>query len=342
MADSVDSGITQDTTSDEFLDPCCDSCKNQKKYLKVVSYCPTCVEYFCKDCDRAHANFQIMKKHRLQYGTEMPTCEADKPPKFQDCQIHANAVRDWFCINHNIMICSKCKDQHDGCFINSADDMKQLLRESGLCKFESEVSNCKNEASIIRSEIEINISKIEQNKACMLAKVETEYKNTTSKLEQQFKASIDDINKRSSEHIATLTDQIASLTTEIENYDTVLENIKRETKSKLDTKLFVKMQTLVENANESVKTVHEVANGIKSVDLKFIEDEKWEQFLSSDHKFGRVDETISQNTIEASLHHISFLPYSRSLSKFIGVNFQKFKFKKEHTQKSFVVVAVDI
>ena len=73
-----------------------------------------------------------------------------------------------------------------------------------------------------------------------------------------------------------------------------------------------------------------------------VADEKWKQFLSSDHKFGRVDETILQNTIEASLHHISFLPYSRSLSQFIDVNFQKFKFRKEHRQESFVLVAVDI
>ena len=164
-----------DDTSDEFLDPSCDPCKGQKKYVKVVSYCPTCVEYFCQDCYRAHANFQITKKHQLTHGSEMPSCEAEKPPKFHDCQIHASAIRDWFCIDHNAMICSKCRAQHDKCFIKHADDMSKILGSNDLHKFMDDVSKTKDEASSVLSDLIKNVSEIEHSRASMLEKVKIEY-----------------------------------------------------------------------------------------------------------------------------------------------------------------------
>ena len=306
MADSVDSGIKQDNISDEFLDPSCDPCKGQQKYMKVVSYCPTCVEYFCKDCNRAHANFQITKKHRLKYGSEMPACEADKPPKFQDCQIHANAVRDWFCINHNEMICSKCKDQHDRCFIRHADDMSKIIDPNDIRKFMNGASKAKDEASTVMSELEQNVSDIENRRACMLEQVKIKYEKIKAELARKFHASCEGINKTCSEHAASITAQVASLSDKVVQLDCVREDVKQETKSKLDTKLFVKMQTVVENTSEIVKSIRDLTKEINIVDLEFIEDEHWNSFLTNDTDIGFVQETMSQSSSNASLPCVSF------------------------------------
>ena len=79
----------------------------------------------------------------------------------------------------------------------------------------------------------------------------------------------------------------------MEQFDTVLNNIKQERKSRLDTKLSEKMQTVVENATESAKTVHDHTAGIKTIDLEFIADETWNSFLSNESKIGFVQETVS-------------------------------------------------
>ena len=319
MTDSVDSGIKHDTTSDEFLDPSCDPCKNQKKHVKVVSYCPTCVEYFCPDCDRAHANFQITKKHRLKHGSNMPSCEADKPPKFQHCQIHANTIRDWFCIDHNVMICSKCRDQHDKCFLKYADDMSKALGPNDLHALMCDVSKTKGRASAVLSDLAENVSEIEKSRSSMLEKVKIEYEKKKFELASKFHATCEDINKTCSEHAAYLTAQIASLSDEMEPFDSVLENIEQERKSRLDTKLFVKMQSIVENTTESVKAVREHTAGIKTIDLEFIVDETWNSFLSNDTKIGFVKETISQSSSDASLPYISFPPNSDAMFRYAEV-----------------------
>ena len=333
----MDSGRKHDNTSDERLDPSCDPCKNEKKYVKVVSYCPTCVEYFCRDCDRAHANFQITRKHRLKHGSEMPSCEADKPPKFQDCQIHANAVRDWFCIDHNVMICSKCRDQHDKCFVKYADDMSKLLRLNHVHKFADDVSEAKGMACTVISRLEETVSKLEISKTLMLETAEIQYKQMKSELERKFHANCEAINHTCSEHISSLTTQIASISDEIEQYDSVLDSINRDRKSRLDTKLFVKMQTLVENTTETVKTVHEITNGIRTIDLEFIVDETSKHFLSNDYKIGFVKETMSQSSFDASCPYISFPPKSDAL--FQEINFNTCNI---HTPSTIVIGAVAI
>ena len=335
MADCIDSGIKQDTTSDEYLDPSCDPCKSQKIYVKVASFCPTCVEYFCQDCDRAHANFQITKKHRLKHGLEMPSCEADKPPKFQDCQIHANAIRDWFCTDHNVMICSKCQDLHDKCLVKHADVMRKISSENDLHKFADEVSNCKDEASEILSGLEENISKLETSRASMLETVKIEYERIKSELERKYNTNCDEINKTCSEHVSSLTARITSLNATIEQYNSVLHNINQEKKTKLDTKLFVKMQTLVENVAESVKAVNELTKGIHLIDVEFIMDDTLNSFLSNDRNIGRVRETLSKSSYDASLHPISFPANADIL-------FQEIYFSDVYVDRTYTTVAIEI
>ena len=342
MTDSVDSGRKHDNTSDEFLDPSCDPCKNQKKYVKVVSYCPACVEYFCKDCDRAHANFQITKKHRLKHGSNMPSCEADKPPKFQDCRIHANAIRDWFCIDHNVMICSKCRDQHDKCFLKHANDMSQILSPSHVSKIASDVSAAKDVVSTVISKLEENVSEIEKSRTYMLEIVKIEYDKMRSEIARKFHANCEDINKTCSDYVDTLTAQKASMAVEIAQYDSVLDIINKEMKSSLDTKLFVKMQTLVENTNESIKTVYDLTNGIQSIDLEFIKDKTWNSFLSNDSKIGFVKETISQTVFGASLHYISFPPNTDVLFQGIDFQFQEIQFDAMRMERNVVTGAIEI
>ena len=333
MADSVDSGIKQDNISDEFLDPSCDPCKGQQKFMKVVSYCPICVEYFCKDCDRAHANFQITKKHRLKYGSEMPACEADKPPKFQDCQIHANAVRDWFCINHNEMICSKCKNQHDRCFIRHADDMSKILDPNDIRKFMNGASKAKDEASTVMSELEQNVSDIENRRACMLEQVKIKHEKIKAELARKFHASCEGINKTCSEHAASITAQVASLSDKVVQLDCVREDVKQETKSKLDTKLFVKMQTVVENTSEIVKSIRDLTKEINIVDLEFIEDEHLNSFLTNDTDIGFVQETMSQR---------SFYPCVPIFPSFECSSFTETRFHKSLMEKNIVIASMEI
>ena len=80
------------------------------------------------------------------------------------------------------------------------------------------------------------------------------------------------------------------------------------------------MQTLVDNTTETVKTVHELTNGIRTIDLEFIVDETSKHFLSNDCKIGFVQETMSQSSFDASFPYISFPPSSDALFQEINLN----------------------
>ena len=265
----------------------------------------------------------------------MPACEADKPPKYQDCQIHARAVRDWFCIDHNIMLCSKCQDDHDKCYVKHATDMSKILSPNHLQTFEAKVTDAQEDAAAVQSELEGNVSKIEKSRTFMLKKVEKEYEKMKSQLARKFKATCDDIDKKCGDHVSSLTYKITDLSDEIQQYGSATDSIKQESKSKLDTKLFVKMQTLVENTTDSVRKVHELTKGIKSTDLDIVMDKLWKSFLSNDKQIGMVQEILAPCSLGTSLHQMSFPPI-------VDTMFKEIVFSEVYREPTIVIAAINI
>ena len=120
----------------------------------------------------------------------------------------------------------------------------------------------------------------------------------------------------------------------MQQYNSATDSIKQENKSKLDTKLFVKMQTLAECTSECVKRVYVHTKGIKTTDLKFAMDKTWRCFLSNDHQTAMVQESLSQSSLGSSLHQISFPSIADTMDKEIV-------FPEVHRESTMVIGTID-
>ena len=93
MADSADSMSVQGA-SDEANDLCCDPCLKEGTHQSVAGYCPKCVEFYCQSCLAAHRRMAATERHKILLGSDMPACQADKPVKYQLCDMMGKARID--------------------------------------------------------------------------------------------------------------------------------------------------------------------------------------------------------------------------------------------------------
>ena len=130
MADSIDS-ISEHGTSDELVDPYCDPCYRDGSVGRVAGYCPKCVEFYCHSCLDSHRRFSTLARHVILYGEDMPSCQADKPVKYELCETHDGEPRDRFCSDHCGIICGVCViRQHKNCNVKPVSDVCKTLNIS--------------------------------------------------------------------------------------------------------------------------------------------------------------------------------------------------------------------
>ena len=92
--------------SEEFHDPYCDVYFEVKKhYIRPKAYCKDCYQCLCKDCLSAHKTLLVSRKHVMLTGEDMPKSQADKPPRFEDCDIHYRNRKDKYCSEHRFLLC---------------------------------------------------------------------------------------------------------------------------------------------------------------------------------------------------------------------------------------------
>ena len=307
MADSVDSG-SKYGISDEYIDPWCDPCANDGKYARVVSYCPVCIEFFCKQCNQSHSNFQITKSHKVKRGTDMPKCQAEKPPKYEECEIHARGLKEYFCTDHNILICRECQKDHASCFVKHATVISKTLNNRDIKSFENDVTNVQKETSSTKYALECNIKNIEDKRKKMLHIAKKEHDEMKSKIAERFDSATNEINNKCDEEVSSLSSIMRDFSDGIGEYDSALHIIGKEDRTKLDTKLFIKLQPLVDNIRHTNTRLHTSSQAMKAIDLEFDVDSSWTSLLSSCPEIGNIQKKLSPSLTTIQLREIGFPP----------------------------------
>ena len=112
-------------TSDEFNDPYCDVCAKFKNInVRPEGYCHDCYHCLCKDCLTVHSSLPSTSSHVIRTGQDMPKSQADKPPRFEYCDVHNRHRKDQYCTAHRVLLCTLCVPLNH----------KELsCRECGMC-----------------------------------------------------------------------------------------------------------------------------------------------------------------------------------------------------------------
>ena len=185
----ADSLYDKHGTSDEFIDPFCDTCFEGKGLnVKVYGYCKDCFQFMCSDCHLVHSKFPVAREHTVFSGSNMPQCQADKPPKFEHCAIHPKLLKNEFCSEHKSLICSSCSStNHSKCSVGSVDKVCKTVNISEIDLFYNDVKTGQVQARSVISLLETNMKNLAEQKKTVLKETRTIYDQIISKFNKLFK-----------------------------------------------------------------------------------------------------------------------------------------------------------
>ena len=293
---------------DYYHDPFCEICaETRNRNIKHEGFCKDCVQFLCEDCLRVHRKLQAARGHVIQRGDDMPKSMADKPPKFDCCDVHQRSRKDQFCGKHRVLICSQCVPlQHKGCPVESVDDACKGLPSSEIDALYDKVSGFKMNLSSIVSQIDLNVTELGKQKDVLLkdaqdmkekriTKIEKLFQETTSETESAYKTNTSNLNRGKNK----LNDIVLNL-------EDTLEDIDKMKGSKVETKVFLKMQDIIKDVEQCKADAEKLRSSAMNVKMSFIPDRRMNEFFSISLKMGSISVDTSTPLVAISVPEISF------------------------------------
>ena len=185
----AESAYEEHGISDEFVDPFCDTCFEGKGLnVRVYGYCVDCFQFMCSDCHLVHSKFPVAREHTVVRGSSMPQCQADKPPKFEYCDIHPKLLKNEFCSEHKSLICSSCSfTNHNKCHVGSVDNVCKTVNISEIDLLYNEIKTVQNQAKSAYSLLETSLRNLAETKKTVLEEAHAIYDQIISKINKLFK-----------------------------------------------------------------------------------------------------------------------------------------------------------
>ena len=293
---------------DYYYDPFCETCaKARKRNVKHEGFCIDCVQFLCKDCLKVHRNLQAARGHVIQRGDDMPKSMADKPPKFDYCDIHQRIRKDQFCGTHKVLLCSQCVPlQHKGCPVDSVDNACKGVPSSDIDALYDKVSDFKTNLSSVAAQIDLNFTELGKQRVDLLkdaqdmkdkgiAKIEKLFQEVTSEIKSTYKARTFDLGQCKNK-----------LSDVIENLEETLDEINKMKGTTVDTKQFLAIQDILKDVEQCKSDAEKQRPSSMNVKMLLIPDKRMKEFLTTSFKMGLISLDTSQPLVAISVPEISF------------------------------------
>ena len=293
MADCVDDGHV---TSDEYLDPRCESCFDSKKRsIHVDCYCHECHQFMCTDCHLYHGKFPLAKNHVIVRGSKMPKSMADKPPKYERCDDHPRQWKDRFCCVHMELVCSACSDtDHKTCLIKSVDDVCKTISSSENDALCDAVNNLNEEAKSVKYAIETNLEDLAEQRNHLMQETKILHENAISKVNEIFQ----NIQSETAAEYQFLNEQLNENKKKIADINTRIGGALDETKElkgkSFDAKLFLKAHEHVHVINQIMDEIRALNHSRRLVSLSFEHSHLSKVIMSASATLGSVKKVESK------------------------------------------------
>ena len=195
MAGSLDG---KHGTSDEFIDPYCDICYKAKNFnIRPEGYCHECYQCLCKDCLFVHTRLPVSKHHAILKGEDIPKSQADKPPRFEYCDVHHNHHKDQYCNEHKVLLCKLCVPlHHQNCPAESVECAAKSIPSSEIDLFYDSASYFKTQLLSAETRMKSNIEDLKRQRTKILKEIQEVYDKTKSKLDKLFQDAKSDLESK--------------------------------------------------------------------------------------------------------------------------------------------------
>ena len=290
--------------------------KQKKRNVKHEGFCNDCVQFLCEDCLNVHRNLQGTRGHVIRRGDDMPKSMADKPPKFDFCDVHQRSRKDQFCGTHTVLLCSLCVPlQHKDCPVESVEDACKGVPSSEIDALYDKVSDFKTNLSSVVAAIDLNFKELGKQKVDLVKGAQDMKDKSIAKIEKLFHEMTSEIKSTYKAHTLDLDQRKNKLSDAIENLEETLGEIDKMKGRTVDTKRFLEIQNILKDVEQCKSDAEMLSPSSMYVKLLLIPDKRINEFLSASFKMGSISLDTSQPRIAISVPEISFpMSPARSLS----------------------------
>ena len=296
---------------DYHYDPFCEVCfETRNQNIKHEGFCKDCVQFLCEDCLRIHRKLQAAQGHMIQRGDDMPKSMADKPPKFDFCDVHQQSRKDQFCGTHKVLLCSLCvRLQHKDCPVDSVDDACKGVSSSEIDALYNKVSGFKDSLSSVVSQFDLNVTELGKQKVDILKDAQDLKDKSIAKIENLFQEITSEIKSTHKAHTSDLGRGQNKLNDVIANLKDTLDDIDKMKGSTIDTKVFLKIQDILKDVEQCKANSEKLRQSVMNVKMSFIPDKRMKELVSTSYKMGSISLDTSQPQVAILVPEIS-LPMS--------------------------------
>ena len=247
----------------------CELCDYQlDKRVKCKAFCDQCNSFLCKQCIDKHNKVQELKAHSLLHGSRMPKGLYDKPVKYPDFAIHVENICDCYCLHHRTLVCRQCtKDYHDTCNSQFVPLLCRNLGHREVDEFNELFRKAMSSIKMVRSVLEENISKIEEQRSQMIQEANMLRDNLIEKINKALDVTTENINAFCKEKCAEITERMSNLSETIKEYEAKLADITDSENENIVPSNFLRFQTIGKQADLRTKKLIEQS---RTTDLGFL------------------------------------------------------------------------
>ena len=221
----------------------------------------------------------------------MPQSQADKPPKFHHCDDHSALLKDQFCCDHKIMICSSCSLSHTNCTVQSIGEVCKNISSSETDSLYDAVRNLQEQAKSVMWSVKENIKKLKEQRKSILKEVQQLYDQIISKMKKIFQDMEADVEANCQSQILLMSQQQEKINAMIAKLEYSMTDIEKFQGKSIDTKLFLKIHENINDTNQIADEFRNVNKSLLFVDLSFIPSKTIQEFLSASVTLGSVSKS---------------------------------------------------
>ena len=296
MEDSAD---IRQGKSGEFLDPYCDPCyEDEGLSVEVRGFCRECVQFLCSDCHAVHRKLHACRHHDVVQGEDMPRSQAEKPPRFEGCDVHPKLLNDQFCCDHKILLCSLCSSSdHDVCSIKRVQDACESVDVSETSALYDKIKILQENLKSALPSVDKGMKRIKEQEKTMLYDTQNIYDRMIAKLNKLFDSIKKHIQMVCQTQIDVLACQQKKISDIVIKLDSPLASLEEVRTKPIDTKVFLRLQDIVGYSRKITTELWESCNSLKFVSLAFVPSQPIQDFLSSSLTFGTIRSSESKSDV---------------------------------------------
>ncbi|MEW8542142.1 MAG: hypothetical protein AB2693_01290, partial [Candidatus Thiodiazotropha sp.] len=224
----------------------------------------------------------------------MPKSQADKPPRFDCCDVHPKQLKDKFCCNHKILLCSVCSSSgHNGCSVKNVDDVCKIVDISDTGALYDRTRNLQESVKSILPTLDKAMMELKDQEKTMLHDAQKVYNQIIAQATAVYGSIKNEIQTSCQSKISVFSQQrkkLSEMSLKLDAPLTVLE----ESKAKpINTKLFLRLQENVSYTKKVATELQEIRKSIKPTLLSFIPSQTSQEILHSSFILGKVQKSES-------------------------------------------------